>query len=93
MTGTVYTIHRAEDHAILATANPSNLQQVAATVARNLATSGDRQTRRAYVHNGVGIVGAGLCRGGAWHDMPRDDFQRCEPAARAERVAAGYTND
>jgi len=93
MTGTIYSIHRAEDHAIMATANPGNLQQVATTVARNLATGGDRQTRRAYVHNGRGIIAAGLCRGGAWHDILRDDFMRCEPAARAERERAGYPND
>lgn len=93
MTETVYTIHRAEDAEILATANPANLQQVAANVARSLATSGDRQTRRAYVHNGRGIIAGGLCRGGQWHDILREDFAQCEPSASAKRAAAGWPND
>lgn len=90
---TTYTIHRAEDGAILATANPENVQQTAQTVARSLATSGDRATRRAYVHNGRGVVAAGICRGGAWHDILRDDFMRCDATARAARTAYGLTND
>lgn len=95
---TIYTFHRAEDHAILATAEPGNVQQVAALVARSIAnypaaSTQHGRTRRAYVHNGKGIVAAGLCRSGAWHDILRDDFMQCEPKARTARIAEGYHVD
>ena len=91
---TTYSIHRAEDHAIMAIATPGNLQQVASNVAMQLATSAvPGSTRRAYVHNGTGIVAAGLCRGGLWHDTLRENYQPFEPKARAEREAYGLTND
>jgi len=93
---TVYTFHRAEDHAIYATAEPGNLQQVAAFVARNL-TSRDHHdadtTRRVYIHNGLGVVSAGLCRAGLWHDILRDDYRPFDGKARAMRAADGWPND
>ena len=91
---TVYTFHRAEDHAILATAEPGNLQQIAATVARSVTSNTGREaTRRAYIHNGLGVVCAGLCRAGLWHDTLRDEYLQFDAAARKERTAAGYPND
>lgn len=91
MTGTTYTFHRAEDHAILATAKAFNLQIVASTVAASLNDS--TKTRRAYVHNGAGVIGAGLCRDGVWHDILRDDYRQFDKAARALRDTAGLPND
>lgn len=88
---TVYTFHRAEDHAILATAEPSNLQTVAATVAASLADNGE--TRRAYVHNGRGVIAAGLCRQGRWNDILRDDYMGFALKARLKRAEAGLPND
>jgi len=96
MTGTTYTIHRAEDHQIIETAEPGNLQAKAANVAARIhrgLPDADRKTTRLYVHNGRGIIAAALCRQGLWHDILRDDFMRCEPAARDERERAGYPND
>lgn len=92
MATTIYSIHRAEDHAILATAEPGNLQAVAARVATSIATGAD-QTRRAYVHNGLGIVAAGICRGGIWHDILRDDYHQFDDKARDKREADGLPND
>ena len=92
MATTVYTFHRAEDHAILATAEPGNLQSVAARVAAAL-TGTDSATRRAYVHNGLGIVAAGLCRGGIWQDILRDNYHQFDAKARALRDADGLPND
>ena len=91
MTGTIYTIHSANDHSIIATAAPENLQHVVATVAT--AISSADKTRRAYVHNGRGIIAAGLCRAGIWHDILRDDYMAFETKAAAERKAAGYPVD
>jgi hypothetical protein len=87
---TIYTLHRASDHSILATADTGNLQAIAATVAEAI---GGKKTARAYIHNGRGIVSAGICRNGLWHDTLRDDYHQFAPKARAERAAAGYTND
>ena len=91
MTATVYTIHRSEDGAILATAEPRNLQHVAETVAAGMANTHLR-ARRVYVHNGRGIVAAGLIRCGTWHDSNRAEFVAlgCEATAAAARAAAGY---
>ena len=92
--GTVYTIHSAYNHEILATANPGNLQRVAAIVAFSLtSTTQPDQARRAYVHNGLGVIAAGLCRQGIWHDILRDNYRAFDSKARAERSAAGYAND
>lgn len=93
MTTTIYSFHRAEDHAILEIAEPGNLQSVAANVARSISRADGSQTRRAYVHNGRGIVAAGLCRAGIWHDTLRENYASFDKAARAERTAAGYPND
>lgn len=93
MATTLYSFHRAEDHAILAIADPSNLESVAATVARSISSADGSQTRRAYVHNGRGIVAAGLCRAGIWHDTLRENYFAFDEAARAERHEADYPND
>lgn len=89
---TIYSFHRGEDHAILATGNPTNLQDVAARVAKALAGQND-PTRRVYIHNGRGIVGAGLCRQGIWHDTLRENYMRFDAAARTRREAEGLPND
>ena len=94
MTSTVYTFHSANDHAILAIAEPGNLQTVAATIARAICREDDTGTkRRVYIHNGLGIISAGLCRAGRWHDILRDDYHQFDDKARTERTAAGFTND
>lgn len=87
---TTYTFHRADDHAILETADPANLQLRAQAVAAVLR---DQGTVRVYVHNGRGVVAALLCRGGAAHDILRDDFMRCDGAARRTRERRGLAND
>jgi hypothetical protein len=87
---TTYSFHRADDHSILDTANPVNLQHVAQNVASRLRPQG---TVRLYVHNGKGVVAALLCRAGAAHDILRDDFMRCDDAARWTRDHYGLTND
>lgn len=92
MTGTIYTFHAAEDHTIRATATTCNLQEIAKRVAAGM-THGTNKTRRVYVHNGVGIVAAGLCRDGAWHDVLRNDYHQFEPKARDERRAFGITDN
>lgn len=91
MTATVYTFHAETSGEILATAAVENVQHVARIVAFSL-TGEKTPTRRAFVHNGKGIVAAGLCRNGVWHDMLKTDFQRMEPTARAARTAAGIEN-
>lgn len=93
MTTTFYSFHRAEDHAIRATAEPGNLQAVAAQVARSMTSGTTDETRRVYVHNGLGVVAAGLCRAGIWHDILRDDYRQFDEQARAERAAYGLPND
>lgn len=90
---TIYTFHRVEDHAILATAGPANLQKVAATVATAITKQDGSQTRRAYCHNGRGIVAAGLCRAGIWHDILRDDYHQFDDKARDVRDAEGLPNE
>lgn len=93
---TAYTFHRAEDHSILATAQPFNLNIVAAYVAARInrdMTDADRKTTRIYVHNGAGVIGAGLCRDGLWHDILRDDYRQFDKTAREIRDTAGLTND
>lgn len=91
MTATVYTFHAETSGEILATAAVENVQHVARIVAFSL-TGEKTPTRRAFVHNGKGIVAAGLCRNGVWHDMLKTDFQRMEPTARAARTTAGIEN-
>jgi hypothetical protein len=96
MTGTIYTIHSANDHSILETATPGDLQAKAANVAARIGRGlpdGQNRTWRVYVHNGRGVVAAGLCRDGLWHDILRDDYMAFEPKARALRVAAGFPVD
>jgi len=95
---TIYTFHRAEDHGILATAEPGNLQEVAGMIAKSIAnypasTTRHGTTRRVYVHNGLGVIGAGLCRNGIWNDILRDDYRQFDDKARTEREQAGLTND
>ena len=94
MTSTIYTIHRAEDAAILATAEPGNLQAVVATVDAGIANT-EQSARRAYIHNGRGIVAAGLIRQGLWHDSNRHEFiaAGCEASAANAREEAGYPID
>lgn len=89
---TAYSFHRAEDHEILAVANPANVQEIAQLVAFSLTGAAD-QTRRAYIHNGRGIVGAGLCRKQAWHDTLREDYMHLDPHARLKRTEYGLSND
>lgn len=94
MTATTYTFHRASDHAILATAEPGNLQQTAQTIARAISRENDRgENRRAYIHNGKGVIGAGLCRSGLWHDVLREDYMQFDDVARLKRAIDGYPND
>lgn len=96
MTGTIYTIHRAEDHQIIETAEPGNLQQRAAHVAARIhrgLPDADLRTTRLYIHNGRGVVAAGLCRQGVWHDILRDDYMPFAPKARALRMTAGLPVD
>lgn len=93
---TTYSFHRAADHAILETANPANLQQIAAHIARRIhrgLPDGDLRTTRIYIHNGLGVIGAGLCRQGVWHDILRDDYRQFDAKARDVRTAAGLPND
>ena len=93
MTDTIYTIHRASDGAILATAKPGTVAETAQTVARTVATVTDGSTMRAYIHNGRGIVGAGIMRAGRWSDTLREDYERCNGTARAMRASHGYPID
>lgn len=90
MTATTYTIHAAYDHSIAATGTPSDLQDVIASVA---ARSGEEGTRRFYVHNGTGVVGAFLARNGIGRDILRDDYMAFDAKAREAREAAGHAND
>lgn len=87
---TTYSFHRAADHSIIDTATPVNLQLVAQNVAAALAREG---TVRVYVHNGRGVVAALLCRGGAAHDILRDDYMAFDGAARWTRSHYGLAND
>ena len=93
---TVYTFHRAADHKIIDTAEPENLQaktaNIAARIHRGLPDA-DLKRTRIYIHNGRGIIAAGLCRAGLWHDILRDDYMAFETKAAAERKAAGYPLD
>jgi len=89
---TFYSFHRAADMAMIETALVADLQTVAAHVAKRVAPHNDN-TSRVFIHNGLGVVCAGLCRGGVWHDMPHDDFSKLDDAARAEREAFGLPND
>ena len=94
MPATTYTFHRASDHTIFATAEPGTLLTVAQTIAQAISREDDSgATRRVYVHNGLGVIGAGLCRSGLWHDILRDDYRQFDGKARAVRAAAGYPND
>jgi hypothetical protein len=90
---TTYTFHRAEDHAILAMADLNNLQQVIAKIGRSLPRSGDGSPRRVYVHNGAGVVGAGLVLGGFWTDTSPDDYHQFAPKAAQQRLASGLTEE
>lgn len=87
----IYSFHRAEDHTILAISQAGNIHEVAAKVARSLNGAAD-ETRRVYVHNGMRIAAAGLCRKGVWHDAMRDDYAAFEAKARAERNRDGLPN-
>lgn len=88
---TIYTFHRAEDGEILGHCGVGYLQQLSATVARNIALQ-ERGDRYVHVHNGRGIICTGLCRGAEWRDMPQTDYS-LEPTARAKRAAAGWPID
>jgi len=93
---TEYSFHHAYDHAIIGTATPGSLQIIAAQIAAMITgtgTNGGTSTQRVYVHNGLGIVGAGLCRNGLWTDILRDDYRQFDDKARTEREQAGLTND
>ena len=97
MTGTTYSFHAATDHTIMDTATPETLQQVAARIAETLhrgrPVDAAAATHRVYIHNGKGIVAAGLCRAGAWHDVLRDDYRQFDAAARTRRETRNLPND
>lgn len=90
MTTTTYTIHAAYDHAIVETANPSNLQE---TVAQFVAKASTNQGKRFYVHNGLGVVAAVLVRNFKAFDVLRDDYMAFDAKAREQRTEAGIAND
>lgn len=90
MTDTTYTIHRASDGEILATATTGTVAETAQTIARTVT---DGSTMRAYIHNGRGIVGAGVMRAGRWSDTLRQDYAHCEQTAREKRASHGHPND
>lgn len=93
---TTYSFHRASDHSVIETANPANLQQIAAHIARRIhrgLADSERRSSRVYVHNGLGVVCAGLCRAGVWTDILRDDYHQFDDAARKARTAANLHND
>ena len=83
---TTYSIHDARDHSIVATANPGTLTEVAKQVGVDFA---DQGTRRFYVHNGVGVVAAILCRDGSAHETLRDNYRKFDESAKAVRAAKG----
>lgn len=94
---TTYSFHAAADHSIMDTAKPDTLQQVAARIAETLhrgrPVDALTQTYRVYIHNGLGVIGAGLCRDGVWHDILRDDYRQFDAAARTRREARNLPND
>lgn len=93
---TTYSFHLAADHTIIETADPVTLQAKAANVAARIhrgLPDAERKTTRLYIHNGRGIVSAGLCRQGQWHDVLRDDYMGFDPRAREARTVAGLPND
>lgn len=94
---TVYSFHAATDHKILDTATPGDLQTTAARIADTLhrarPTDAENTAHRVYVHNGLGVIGAGLCRNGLWHDVLRDDYRQFDEAARTRRAARNLEND
>lgn len=96
MTATTYTFHRAADHKILDTAEPATLRTKAANIAARIhrgLPDADAKRTRVYVHNGLGVIAAGLCRQGTWHDILRDDYRQFDQQARELRAAAGLAND
>lgn len=95
-TCTTYSIHRAADHEIIETARPETLQQIVAHIAARIhrgLPDADLKTTRLYIHNGRGIVAAGLCRQGTWHDTVREDYMHLDPHARMKRTEARLSND
>ena len=94
---TIYSFHAAADHSIMDTATPGTLQQIAARIAETLhkgrPVDAEPTTHRVYVHNGLGVIAAGLCRQGAWHDILRDDYRQFDEAARTRREARNLPND
>lgn len=96
MSSTVYTFHRASDHSIINTAAPATLNNTAAQIAERIhrgLPDRDLKSTRIYVHNGAGVIAAGLCRQGLWHDILRDDYRQFDAKAREQRTAAGWPND
>lgn len=92
MTATTYTFHSPMNHEIIATAEPATLQQIAAKIAET-ATAANNVTSRFYVHNGKGVIGAGVCKHSLWIDVERDQYRQFDQQARELRTAAGLAND
>ncbi|MTH36020.1 hypothetical protein GL279_15570 [Paracoccus limosus] len=86
---TTYSIHRAYDHSIVATANPSDLKARAGGLCFHKANLGERF----YVHNGKGVVAAMLVKPHGVFDILRDDYRQFDAKARALRADANLPND
>lgn len=88
MTATVYTFHAAYDHSIVAAFEfeADAITHHARQQALLDAESGSN-TRRYYIHNGVGIVAAFMTRNGEAHQILRDDYMQFKGKADEARKA------
>ncbi|WFE74244.1 hypothetical protein [Roseinatronobacter sp. S2] len=80
---TTYTIHRAYDHGVAATASGVTLQ----SRAQALAEDAENHGRRFYVHNGSGVCAAFLVKPQGAFDLLHADYRQFDQAARERREA------
>lgn len=94
MANTVYTIHAAANHVIVAVYEfEGNVGIDHAYPARQVAMDQtDGKTRRFYLHNGVGVIAAFMVRNGEAHEILRNDYVQFGDRAKEIRAAAGHAN-
>lgn len=88
MTQTIYTIHAAFDHRIVKTFTVQDDPTEVATILADEDNIGEVETRRYYVHNGLGVVSAFYTRKGGAFQILRDDYMKFKDAGSRERAKA-----
>lgn len=86
---TTHTIHFADDHSVMASAELDDLDQEVHDMAAKDREAAEGAARRYYIHDGAGVTGAFLTQGGAAQQIAANGYKSSDANARAARAAYG----